>query len=102
MVKYPIYLVDAFASKPFEGNPAGVVVLPEAIHESWMQSVAMEMNQAETAFVWPRGDDWNLVWYTPTIEVDPCGHATLAAAEVLARSGRANNLVTFHTKRGAL
>ena len=102
VVKYPIFLVDAFASKPFQGNPAGVVVLSEAVHDSWMQYVAMEMNQAETAFVWPKGDDWNLVWYTPTTEVDLCGHATLAAAEVLARSGRADSEVTFYTKSGAL
>ena len=78
-----IYQVDAFTDRPFAGNPAAVCVLPEARDESWMQNVAREMNLSETAFLLRQPDGFNLRWFTPSTEVDLCGHATLAAAFVL-------------------
>ncbi|MEW4566288.1 PhzF family phenazine biosynthesis protein [Tautonia sp. JC769] len=83
-----IVQVDAFADRPFAGNPAAVCVLDGPADESWMQNVAREMNLSETAFVSPEptddaSDAYHLRWFTPTIEVDLCGHATLAAAHVL-------------------
>jgi predicted PhzF superfamily epimerase YddE/YHI9 len=79
-----IYQVDAFADRPFSGNPAGVCVLERAAPEKWMQAVASEMNVAETAFLVRRDDGaYDLRWFTPTVEVDLCGHATLASAHVL-------------------
>lgn len=81
---YPMYLIDAFIDQPFSGNPAGVCLLPHEQPARWMQQVAMEMNQAETAFVWPEADgSWQLRWFTPTVEVNLCGHATLATAHAL-------------------
>ena len=101
----PLYLVDAFTDRPFSGNPAGVC-LPDADRDHlWMQSVAMEMNQAETAFLRLRADgDWDLRWFTPVVEVDLCGHATLASAHVLWESKRApaTRPIRFHTKSGVL
>lgn len=79
----PFYLVDAFARTPLSGNPAGVCVLEAPIDGAWMQHVAGEINQAETAFLWPIEGGWSLRWFTPTVEVDLCGHATLAAASIL-------------------
>lgn len=80
---HPLYMVDAFADKPFTGNPAGVCILDGPVDNPWMQNVAMEMNQAETAFVYPLQEGFSLRWFTPTAEVDLCGHATLATAHVL-------------------
>jgi PhzF family phenazine biosynthesis protein len=82
----PIALVDAFADGPFTGNAAALVRLSAPANEDWMQAVAAEMNQAETAYLWPVGDAWSLRWFTPRAEVDLCGHATLAAAHWLAES----------------
>ncbi|MEX2242600.1 MAG: PhzF family phenazine biosynthesis protein [Fimbriimonadaceae bacterium] len=82
-----IFLVDAFAHAPFTGNPAGVCPLEGEPEGAWMQGVAMEMNQAETAFLWPEGEGYRLRWFTPTAEVDLCGHATLASAHVLFSEG---------------
>ena len=79
----PIYQVDAFTAKPFTGNPAGVCLLPEARDDVWMQNVAREMNLSETAFPVPRGEEYDLRWFTPAVEVALCGHATLATAHVL-------------------
>src|SRR6478609_3652542 len=94
---HPITIVDAFTDQPFSGNPAGVVVLAEAAPEAWMQAVAAEVNLAETAFLVPRPDgDHDLRWFTPTVEVDLCGHATLASAHVLGGANR------FHTRSGVL
>ena len=93
-----IYLVDAFSHGPFTGNPAGVCPLEGAAPEAWMQNVAMEMNQAETAFCWPEGEGYRLRWFTPTAEVELCGHATLATAHVLGNPGQ----TTFYTKSGFL
>jgi len=92
-----IVQVDAFTSKPFAGNPAAVCVLSAAPNEAWMRNVAREMNLSETAFVVQRGDrDHDLRWFTPSVEVDLCGHATLASACVLGGSAR------FHTRSGVL
>src|SRR5437868_4281392 len=85
---YPIYTVDAFAERPFAGNPAAVCLLDGAAAEGWMQQVAAEMNLSETAFLVPAGDGWRLRWFTPKVEVELCGHATLASAHVLWETGR--------------
>jgi PhzF family phenazine biosynthesis protein len=83
-----IYQVDAFTDKPFTGNPAGVCVLPAARDNAWMQAVAREMNLAETAFLMKQADGFNLRWFTPSVEVELCGHATLASAHILWETGR--------------
>ena len=101
----PLYLIDAFTDRPFSGNPAGVCLLSDDRDHLWMQAVAAEMNQAETAFLRPRPDrDWDLRWFTPTVEVDLCGHATLASAHILWESRRAEpgRPVRFHTRSGIL
>lgn len=82
----PVYFVDAFSKGPFTGNPAAICPLKEWLPDSVMQSIAAEHNLSETAFVIPLGDDYHIRWFTPTVEVDLCGHATLAAAFVLFRS----------------
>lgn len=85
----PLFIVDAFAERPFAGNPAGVVLIDEPRDDSWHQAVAAELRHSETAFLEPAGPGaWNLRWFTPTVEVDLCGHATLASAHVLWESGR--------------
>ncbi len=79
------FVVDAFTNKPFAGNPAAVCVLNEEKSDAWMQAVAAEFNLSETAFLLQRDSDlWDLRWFTPTREVNLCGHATLASAHVLA------------------
>ncbi len=83
-----IVQVDAFASRPFSGNPAAVCVLTAPRDERWMQDVACEMNLAETAFLHPENEGYRLRWFTPTIEMALCGHATLASAHVLWEEGR--------------
>jgi PhzF family phenazine biosynthesis protein len=100
----PISVVDAFTDTAFRGNPAAVCQLEAPASEPWMQSVAAEMNLAETAFVVPRDDrEWDLRWFTPTVEVDLCGHATLAAAFVLMTEIEpARTEVTFRTRSGLL
>ncbi len=80
MKKIPIYQADAFTDKPFHGNPAAVCPLQEWLPDSTMQLIAMENNLAETAFIVPYEDAYQIRWFTPTIEVDLCGHATLASA----------------------
>lgn len=100
-----IVTVDAFTSEPFRGNPAAVCVLDVPAHEPWMRAVAAEMNLAETAFLWRESDDaWRLRWFTPKVEVDLCGHATLAAAHVLWESGVCpqNTSIRFKTRSGML
>lgn len=99
-----IVQVDAFTDTPFRGNPAAVCVLPDERDAAWMQAVAAEMNLSETAFLLKRADGFGLRWFTPAVEVDLCGHATLASAHVLwedrhlAREAQAR----FHTKSGLL
>ncbi len=99
-----IVQVDAFTSEPFAGNPAAVCVLPEAVDATWMQNVARELNLAETAFLCPRQRDFDLRWFTPAVEVDLCGHATLASAHVLWESGilPPGEPARFHTRSGLL
>jgi PhzF family phenazine biosynthesis protein len=82
-MKTALYQVDAFADRPFEGNPAAVVPLAQWLDAALMQSIAAENNLAETAFFVPEGDAFRLRWFTPTVEADLCGHATLASAHVL-------------------
>ena len=82
-MKLTIYQVDAFAKDVFTGNPAAVVPLQEWLTDDLLQSIAMENNLAETVFYVPSGDHFGIRWFTPTVEVDLCGHATLAAAHVL-------------------
>ncbi|QTZ90400.1 PhzF family phenazine biosynthesis protein [Streptomyces auratus] len=78
------FIVDAFTDRPFAGNPAGVCLLDEPADAAWMQRVAAELNLSETAFVHPAGENtYGLRWFTPTVEVDLCGHATLATAHIL-------------------
>ena len=82
-----LYQVDAFTEKPFAGNPAAVCFLPRPGDGRWMQQVAAEMNLSETAFLFDEGDVYHLRWFTPTTEIEMCGHATLASAHVLWESG---------------
>lgn len=104
----PFFLVDAFTDRPFAGNPAGVCMLSDAVPTSWMQSVAQEVGASETAFVInPTADTPRLRWFTPTDEVDLCGHATLAAAHALrsyeaGQSDPERKAVSFNTASGTL
>ena len=108
-----LFQIDAFTDAPFKGNPAGVCLLDgRSVDDTWMQNVAAEMNLAETAFVRRQGDPstapeasgWSLRWFTPTIEVALCGHATLATAHALLEEGLLATGATahFHTKSGVL
>jgi PhzF family phenazine biosynthesis protein len=100
----PVFQVDAFTAQAFRGNPAGVCLLTAPAAESWMQNVAAEMNLAETAFVVAADDGFGLRWFTPTVEVDLCGHATLAAAHALWETGRLDRstVARFDTRSGRL
>lgn len=100
----PIFHVDAFTERPFAGNPAAVCLLEGPRSAEWMQQVGAEMNLSETAFVWPEADGYRLRWFTPRVEVDLCGHATLASAHVLWKSERVgrHETIVFHTASGAL
>jgi PhzF family phenazine biosynthesis protein len=100
----PIVQVDAFTVHPFSGNPAAVCVLPAPREDAWLAQVAMEMNLSETSFLIPNGDGYNLRWFTPSIEVDLCGHATLGAAHVLWSEGhlKPGETARFQTKSGLL
>ena len=96
--------VDAFTNRPFAGNPAAVCILSTAAEPAWMQNVAREMNLAETAFLVRQADGYDLRWFTPTVEVDLCGHATLASAHVLWEEAHLarDTQARFHTKSGLL
>jgi PhzF family phenazine biosynthesis protein len=104
----PIFQVDAFTDRPFAGNPAGVCLLPadspRAGDEAWMQAVAREMNLSETAFLVPVAGAFGLRWFTPAVEVDLCGHATLASAHLLFEQGLLpqGEAARFHTRSGLL
>lgn len=92
-----LYIVDSFTDQPFHGNPAGVVILASGWPgDAWMQSVAAELRHSETAFAAPVAGGWGLRWFTPTVEVDLCGHATLATGHVLGGDN------VFHTRSGEL
>ena len=99
-----LYQVDAFTSEAFRGNPAAVCLLNDTPADSWMQALASEMNLAETAFVQQNGEGYRLRWFTPTVEVDLCGHATLASAHVLwTEEGVPKDLaIVFDTRSGIL
>lgn len=99
-----LYQVDAFTNRPFAGNPAAVCPLEQMPDDAWMQHLAAEMNLSETAFLVPGDDGFRLRWFTPTVEVDLCGHATLASAHVLWESGRLapDAPARFHTRSGLL
>jgi PhzF family phenazine biosynthesis protein len=99
-----ISIVDAFALGPFTGNPAAVCVLQAEADPTWMQYVAAEMNLAETAFLLKEDGHYRLRWFTPKLEVDLCGHATLAAAHVLWTEGHlaATDTARFQTRSGVL
>jgi PhzF family phenazine biosynthesis protein len=104
MIKTPVYQVDAFTSHPFSGNPAAVLMLNTQRSDDWMLNVAREMNLSETAFLLPEDDGYRLRWFTPTLEVDLCGHATLASAHILWETGRLDveQSARFYTRSGLL
>jgi PhzF family phenazine biosynthesis protein len=99
-----IYQVDAFTDKAFGGNPAAVCILKEAAEEELMQKIAMEMNVSETAFLYKTGNSFNLRWFTPEVEVDLCGHATLASSYILWETGllKKEEEAVFNTRSGRL
>lgn len=103
-MKQEIFIIDAFADRPYTGNPAAVCLLDQAREDQWMQAVAAEMNLSETAFLVARADGvWDLRWFTPKTEVDLCGHATLASAHVLWHEyGIGHKILQFHTRSGWL
>lgn len=99
-----IFQVDAFTDRPFAGNPAAVCVLSKPADEHWMQHLANEMNLSETAFLVEREDGYDLRWFTPAVEVELCGHATLASAHILWEQGflPPDRPARFHTRSGLL
>jgi PhzF family phenazine biosynthesis protein len=102
-MRLPLYQVDAFTSRRFHGNPAAVCPLERWLPDDVMQSIAAENHLSETAFFVADGADYRLRWFTPKVEVDLCGHATLASAHVLFhRLGHAGASVTFRTASGPL
>ena len=98
------HLIDAFTSQAFGGNPAAVYLLEAWPTDTWLVQVAREMNQSETAFLVRKGDAYELRWFTPKVEVDLCGHATLASAHMLYSGGQvpAEQPIKFATKSGQL
>ena len=100
----PIFQVDAFTNKPFHGNPAGVVLLNKEQSDKWMLSVAGEIALSETAFVIGEKSLYNLRWFTPAVEVELCGHATLATAHILFERDivEKSELIEFSTRSGVL
>lgn len=99
----PYFHVDAFTGPDLRGNPAGVCLLEQWLPDTVLQNIANENNLSETAFLVRRETDWHLRWFTPTVEVDLCGHATLASAYVLTQVARAaKGEVRFHSKSGIL
>ncbi|MFZ3071518.1 MAG: PhzF family phenazine biosynthesis protein [Anaerolineaceae bacterium] len=103
-MKIPIYHVDAFAVEPFKGNPAAVCLLQSPRNPAWMQNVAAEMALSETAFLVPKGDGYDLRWFTPKTEVELCGHATLASAHILYEFGfyEPDESIKFFTLSGTI
>jgi PhzF family phenazine biosynthesis protein len=99
-----IVQVDAFTDRPFRGNPAAVCVLEHDRPDDWLAAVAREMNLSETAYLRRHGEEWSLRWFTPTVEVDLCGHATLASAHALWEAGLAEpgETLRFRTRSGVL
>lgn len=102
-MRHSIYQIDAFSTRRFAGNPAAVVLLDKFPEDATLLAVAAENNLAETAFLVPEGDDYHVRWFTPTLEVPLCGHATLAsAAVVMERLEPGRTVVTFNSKSGPL
>ena len=100
---FPLFHVDAFTDRPFAGNPAAVCLLPSWPADRWLQGVAGEMNLSETAFLVKQPAHFELRWFTPTVEVDLCGHATLASAHVLWHERHAEGVqIDFSTRSGVL
>lgn len=104
IMRQTVMQVDAFTDTPFSGNPAAVVVMLQPKPDAWMQAIAREMNVSETAFVHMQVSDIKLRWFTPTVEVDLCGHATLASAHVLWEMGilQKHEQARFSTLSGVL
>lgn len=100
----PLYIVDAFANTVFSGNPAAVCLLEQPMDDIFMMKIAAEMNLSETAFLWPENEGYRLRWFTPKVEVDLCGHATLASAHVLWEAGvlDLDAEARFYTRSGLL
>ena len=102
-MRIPVYQIDAFTDRLFAGNPAAVCPLEDWLEDGVMQAIAAENNLSETAFFVRRGDRYHLRWFTPTVEVDLCGHATLASAYVILNPlGAAADAVVFDTRSGEL
>ncbi len=102
-MQIPIYQIDAFTNSPFQGNPAAVCPLDAWLADDVLQAVAMENNLSETAFIVPEGDGFHLRWFTPAVEVDLCGHATLATGHlILNRLSPERDGVSFETRSGTL
>jgi len=102
-MRTPIFQIDAFTTRRFAGNPAAVIPMDRFLDDTTLQAIAAENNLAETAFLVPEGRDYRLRWFTPTVEVPLCGHATLAsAAAVMERLEPGRDTVIFHTASGAL
>jgi PhzF family phenazine biosynthesis protein len=102
-LEIPIYQADAFAGRLFAGNPAAVCPLERWLPDATLQAIAAENNLSETAFFLPKGEDYALRWFTPTVEVELCGHATLAAGfVVMTRLAPSRTSVRFHTRSGVL
>lgn len=103
MMHIPFYRVNSFAREPFSGNPAGVCLLDKWLPDEMLQSIAAENNMSETAFLVPREDDYDLRWFSPAVEVDLCGHGTLASAHVIFDVvSKDAKRVTFMSKSGRL
>ena len=102
-MKLTIYQIDAFADRLFGGNPAAIIPLDKWMDDALMQKIGMENNLAETAFFVPKGDDFEIRWFTPELEINLCGHATLASAYILYNElGYNKSKIIFHSKSGPL
>ncbi len=102
-MKLAIYQADAFSNQLFGGNPAAVVPLTAWLPEETMQKIAAENNLAETAFYIPQGNDFALRWFTPAVEIELCGHATLATAHIIfTEMGYSDNTIRFHTQKAGI
>ena len=102
-MEIPLYQIDAFTGRVFGGNPAAVCPLKSWLPDKTMQAIAAENNLSETAFFVPKGEDYDLRWFTPAVEVDLCGHATLATgALVLSKLAPSRSSARFHTASGVL
>lgn len=102
-MRTPIFQIDAFTTRRFAGNPAAVMLIDSSLSDDTLQAIAAENNLAETAFLIPQGGDYRLRWFTPTVEVPLCGHATLAsAAVVMERLEPERTVVVFHSASGPL